>query len=129
MENREEWKEVKGYEGLYEVSYQGNVRSVHRVLKYKNGALREWVSIPIKQRIRKRYMSVRLNNSGTSQHHSVHRLVMAAFIGDCPKGLQVNHKDGEKHNNCASNLEYVTNNENMKHAKDLRRKKRYGLEK
>lgn len=121
METREEWKSVKGYEGYYEVSNYGNVRSVHRVLTYNNGALREWTSIPIKQHIRKRYLSVLFNKKATAKHYCVHRLVATAFIGDCPEGLQVNHKDGIKNNNFQWNLEYVTAKENIQHSY------RYGL--
>lgn len=54
------------------------------------------------------------------QHQiSVHRLVTAAFLGPCPKHLEVNHKDGNKDNNRIENLEYVTTAENMRHASAL----------
>jgi len=62
------------------------------------------------------YQRVILQKNCLQKQFLVHRLVAAAFIGTCPVGKQVNHLDGDKLNNQPSNLEYVTQSENMQHA-------------
>lgn len=114
--DREIWKSVVGYEGIYEVSNTGKIRSLGRVIMHKDGNHSTRVGIPIAQVIRRRYLSVRLNNNAIPRQYPTHRLVMAAFIGKCPEGLQVNHIDGVKTNNSLSNLEYVTAKENIRHS-------------
>ena len=66
------------------------------------------------------YMSVNPVRNGKNVVRYVHRLVAAAFLGPCPPGLEVNHKDGNPENNRLSNLEYVTHAENMRHAAQQR---------
>lgn len=97
-----EWRAVAGYDGLYQVSNTGLIRnSAGLVLKdYDNG---------------RGYRALKLARSGTKRHHYVHRLVAAAFLG--PSDLEVNHLDGDKTNNCASNLEYTTRTGNNLHAR------------
>lgn len=75
----------------------------------------------IKQnKINSGYLAVRLNKmKGQQDRWLVHRLVAHVFIGPCPKGLQVNHVDGNKENNNIINLEYVTKKENIRHARLL----------
>ena len=68
----------------------------------------------------KGYKKVGLAKNGKKKTCSVHRLVLEAFVGDCPKGGVCNHKDGNKVNNSIENLEYCTPSENQKHA--------YGME-
>src|SRR6185369_6475365 len=63
------------------------------------------------------YIRVRLNAGERWQTICVHRLVAAAFIGPCPEGCEVNHKDLNKANNSVGNLEYITHAENVKHAR------------
>ena len=62
------------------------------------------------------YHKVKLSSKGRQRMHSVHSLVMAAFVGVRPNGLVINHKDGDKLNNRVSNLEYCTYRENWLHA-------------
>jgi len=112
MEERreEEWKQIPDYEGWYEISDIGNVKrvlvgpgtAVGKILKIKTTAYG--------------YNEVMISKNGISRSFRVHRLVMAAFVGPCPEGYQVNHKDGNKRNNCLGNLEYVTPSENVRHA-------------
>lgn len=63
------------------------------------------------------YLSVKLKEKGEGKNWLVHRIVAHVFLGECPKGKQINHKDGNKLNNHLSNLEYVTQSENIRHAK------------
>jgi hypothetical protein len=63
------------------------------------------------------YYQVNLYLEGKVKHFYVHRLVAAAFLGSIPEGMEVNHKDGCKDNNDVTNLEIVTSEENMRHAR------------
>lgn len=107
---REEWKPVVGYEGLYEVSNQGRVRSVHGTNGVAVGQLMKlrpnWCG----------YSRVSLRRDGKERDHKVHRLVAVAFLGPLPDGLVTNHIDADRTNNRIENLEYVTQSENIKHA-------------
>lgn len=98
------WLPVVGYEGLYEVSYDGDVRSA------KTKRLRAFRYSP------NGYLQVTLYKKMIPQSFMVHRLVATAFIGPCPEGHQVHHKDADKENNCAENLEYVTRLQNAAYA-------------
>jgi len=107
------WKPVVGYEGLYEVSNLGRVRSLTRLETYFSRTLGECLRTS-KGRIlrpsptRDGYLLVVLYRSGKQKYVYVHRLVMAAFVGACPSELQINHKDENTFNNCLENLEYCT---------------------
>jgi len=99
----EYWKPVVGYEHLYAVSNTGRVESIKRrkpMRTYKNCG----------------YERVCLNSRNQQKHHLVHALVAFAFIGPRPLGLTINHRNGRKGLNWASNLEYLTNLENSQHA-------------
>jgi hypothetical protein len=99
------WKDIKNYEGIYQVSDDGHVR---RVLK--NGNVR-----PVKNRDGV-YYTVSLSKNSISKSYSVHRLVAETFLNKPEGKAEVNHKDGNKHNNNLSNLEWVTQKENLIHA-------------
>lgn len=101
---REIWKSVKGYEGLYEVSNTGNVKSLSKN-KILNPCLHK-----------KGYMFVTLTKNKKTKHKYVHRLVADAFIENKLLKTQVNHIDGNKTNNKVENLEWCTDEENTKHA-------------
>jgi hypothetical protein len=62
------------------------------------------------------YPRISLETPSRKRHFYVHRIVAAAFIGPCPEGYEVNHKDGNKNNAAVSNLEYVTPRQNAVHA-------------
>ena len=116
----EEWRDICGYEGLYQVSNWGRVRSLSRVVNRKgqspchiDGMIK---STPINPRWG--YVQVTLHSDGVPHTYRLHKLVAAAFIGERPGDLDINHKDGNKTNNAASNLEYCTRSENVLHALD-----------
>lgn len=102
----ETWKDIPNYEGIYQVSNLGNVKSLK-----KNITLKQFGD-------NYGYLQVILYKKYSRKTGKVHRLVGLAFI-DNPEGKpQINHKDGNKHNNHVSNLEWMTNKENKKHAMD-----------
>jgi hypothetical protein len=114
----EEWRPVVGYEGLYEVSDQGRVRSLDRVLRDKNGLLKRFkgkiLSASIKQNKYGRYAVVGLpsiNVSGTTNRYIAH-LVLESFGGPRPAGMECCHCDGDSLNNNANNLRWGTPKEN-----------------
>lgn len=110
----EVWKDVIGYEGLYQVSNKGRVKSLITPGK-KRHHMKEMI---LKQTYDNYgYLQLNLHKNGTRCSRKVHRLVATAFIEKpdcCP--LTVNHKDGVKTNNSVYNLEWCTNRENLLHA-------------
>lgn len=112
------WKDVPGYEGLYQVSNTGRVKALS-VLKYWGKTLQKRKEIIFKPTIRKwGYAEVVLSGK-TRLNQGVHRLVALAFIPNPDNKPQVNHKDGNKLNNSVSNLEWATRQEQMDHAISL----------
>lgn len=106
-----EWKTIKGYEGLYEVSNDGRVRR----LRFINGSHNFEKIKECRQTLNTYgYMTVNLSKNGKSNTKRVHKLVANAFLGE--SDLQVDHIDGNKLNNNLSNLEYVTPKENTNRA-------------
>lgn len=106
-----EWKPIKGYEGLYEVSNDGRVRR----LRFINGSHNFEKIKECKQTLNSwGYITVNLSKNGKSNTKRVHRLVAEAFLGE--SNLQIDHIDGNKLNNRLDNLEYVTPKENTNRA-------------
>jgi len=100
----EEWRDIAGYENLYQVSNFGQVRHTQRIGK------------PIKQSmIRNGYMKLLLCKDNKTKTVMVHRLVALAFVENPENKAEVNHKDGNKKNNSVDNLEWMTRSENLKH--------------
>ena len=102
--NPEEWRPVVGFEGAYEVSSHGAIRRTGQSKKLRpeiyNGG----------------YHCMSFRRHGKRFRKSVHSVVARAFIGERPAGAEINHKRGIKTDNRASELEYVTGAENMRHA-------------
>lgn len=108
-EQTEAWKAIPGYES-YAVSDQGRVMRIAR----GNGTRPGHILKP--QRNGYGYRHVGLYREGSCKTITIHTLVMLAFVGPRPEGMEVNHIDGDKTNNRLSNLEYVTPQENILHA-------------
>jgi len=101
------WKGIKGWEGVYQVSSHGRLRSFKkepggRILSNKNA--------------KGGYFSIVLQNKGARRFVRMHVLVAEAFIPRPPDKQEVNHKDGNKQNNKVDNLEWATRRENVRHA-------------
>ncbi len=111
----ETWKDVKGYEGIYQVSSHGRVKSLARVVNdiFGEHMTEEIIMHPGKG---KHYYHVRLCKNGAKETTSVHRLVAKTFIRNPDNKPCVNHIDGNKLNNHVENLEWVTYSENIQHA-------------
>jgi hypothetical protein len=112
----EAWRAVIGFEGLYEVSNLGRVRRIGRAAKTGAGRGGGIGRIRKLQPTPEGYLHVVLWKDGKPKARQVHGLIAEAFLGPAPPGHEPNHEDGDKHNNRASNLEWVTRPENMKHA-------------
>ena len=111
------FKDISGYEGIYQVSNQGKVKSLERKVRHSEGGWKNW-----KERIIKPYkgnhgyLMLGLSNDGHRKAFTIHRLVALAFISNPDNKAEVNHKDGDKTNNLLENLEWNTPSENTKHA-------------
>lgn len=98
------WKDIIGFESLYEVSNYGQIRNVKtlRILKFHLET--------------KGYLGISLRKNNKSKRFAVHRLVAIAFIPNPENKPEVNHKDGDKQNNRVDNLEWATAKENTNHS-------------
>lgn len=116
---KEVWKDILGYEGLYQVSNQGRVRSLDHIVKTKRNK-----DMLIKGKVKTisigkgGYCVVSLQHKDSKKLFQVHRLVAQSFISNIQNKPEVNHIDGDKTNNCIDNLEWVTSSENIQHAID-----------
>jgi hypothetical protein len=113
---KEIWKDIKEYKGLYQVSNLGNVKSLSRKLKTKNG-FRQVKTKILKPAISLHgYSRVILWKNNVPRNFAVHRLVAMNFLKKDSHRLTVNHKDGIKTNNNLNNLEWLTICENIAHS-------------
>lgn len=115
----EEWRDMPGYEGSYQVSDMGRVRNIRYGAQRQIRLLNPYLN-------GKRYFRIRISRKGQMQNFLVHRLVMAAFVGKCPEGYEVNHKNGVATDNRLENLEYVTRAENMRHMAEVLKRIKFG---
>ncbi len=111
----EQWRDIEGYEGYYQVSNFGHVRSMTRVVPSRWGA-----GCTYHQRLLApgggRYLKVTLRRFSIPEYASVHRLVAKAFVLNQADAPQVNHKNGNPKDNRAENLEWCNASENAIHA-------------
>lgn len=122
---KEIWKDIKGFEGLYQVSDHGRVRSMDRFIEYSNGIIAKHKGKLLKfdkSKENKRgqfYLRVTLSKEDKQKRLQVHRLVAKHFI-DKVKGKNIiNHIDGNPENNHFSNLEWCSYSQNEKHSYDV----------
>lgn len=112
MKQPEVWKPIRGYEGLYEVSNYGRVKS----FKWNSNGK---ILSPAKNN--KGYYFVSLSKDGKAKGHTIHRLVAEAFIQNPSNLPQVNHKDEDKRNNHVTNLEWCTPGYNITYGTRMER--------
>lgn len=123
----EEWRDVVGQEGFYQVSNLGRIKTVSRYVESRPG-----VYITIREKIRKigidnyGYSFVNFSKGGKQTTAFIHRCIAMAFIPNPDNKKEVNHIDGNKQNNDISNLEWNTPLENNRHAWDTGLKNNFG---
>lgn len=114
--NIEEWRDIKRYQGLYQISNLGRVKRLKR--KSSNGRVLE-ERILKNQVERKGYIGISLQVDGVKHREKIHRLIAEEFIPNPKNKAEVNHINGIKNDNRIENLEWVTPGENQKHAYKL----------
>lgn len=115
MDTKILWTSVPGYDGFYEVSNYGDVRSLTRFVPYGKHKGTTYKGRELKQFLTNNYLSVKLAKAGVTKTIYVHELVLLAFEGPRPdlgsRG-EIRHLDGDKLNNALNNLKYGTTKEN-----------------
>lgn len=110
----EEWRPIQGDEGRYEVSTLGRVRSLW-IRNRRANRPRQVPKIMSPRRVKDGYLAVTLSKNGEQKTTVIHRLVLTAFYGPRPHGMEAAHLDGRKQNNCLMNLAWVTHAVNEQH--------------
>ena len=111
---KEVWKDVVGWEGIYQVSNMGRVKSLPRVFMKKDGKLQPVKGTILKQvKNKKGYLHVCLSVEGFCVHRSVHQLVAMAFVDNKNNYTQINHRDENPANNRFDNLEWCSSKYNL----------------
>jgi hypothetical protein len=129
MNNKIEiWKDIPGYEDYYQVSNWGNVKSPKRMIVRKKRVCQLTRSVFLKPFRGKTapYFQVQLCKNGIEHKFLIHRLAAQAFLPDWDSRLEVNHIDGNKHNNRSENLHMCTRQENIDHSIANHLKRDYG---
>lgn len=109
----EQWRVIPGWEGAYEASNLGRIRSIDREVPCKDGRVKHLKGMVLKQKIDdKGYYRVNLSYKARRKGHLVHQLVLFAFVGPKPEGGETLHDDGNRLNNNLSNLKWGTNWDN-----------------
>lgn len=106
---------IKGYGKRYKIFENGEIHSLERYQKGVYGNKRRLMKLSSSIDT-SGYRSVMLYKNGVQKRYRLHRLIYTAFVGNIPKGLQINHSDGDKLNNSLENMEIVTAKENVRHA-------------
>lgn len=109
----EMWLPIPGFDG-YEVSDAGRVRSVPRTTVSSRGVVKRYRGVVLRPAVRRSgHLHVLMRRGGRSETRVVHRLVMLAFVGPCPEGMEVCHENGIPSDNRLENLRYGTPSSNM----------------
>ena len=117
----EVWKDISNYEGFYQVSNLGRIKSLDRWVEQRNGSFRHFDGRVLKPRLSNGYLYVSLSISENVRTVRIHSVVAQMFIKSRPEGMVVNHKDEVKTNNCIDNLEYLTVKENTNYGTGIAR--------
>ena len=124
------WKDISGYEGYYQISDSGRVKSLERPVFNKDGTFQRTKKETIKtpKITSDGYYNITLSVNGVDKTFPIHRLVAEAFIQkpDTDEPLEVNHIDYDRKNNRKENLEWVTHITNIKHSSNQGRYRRFG---
>jgi hypothetical protein len=108
-----EWRDIPGYEGFYQVSNDGEVRSLDRMIGYRGGGTAWRRGNALKKSTQHSgHLRVYLHRDGNLEPILVHRLVLLAFVGPCPDGKMACHNDGNPSNNRVENLRWDTSTAN-----------------
>lgn len=111
---KEVWKDIENYEGYYQVSNLGRVRSVDRDIIYSNGIIVKYTGKLLSLHLEKNgYISVLFSKNGSQERAYVHRLVAKTFISNPNNYLEINHKDENPQNNKVDNLEWCNRKYNL----------------
>lgn len=113
--SNEIWKPIKQYEGLYEISNRGNIRSI-----CSRWGKRETYREVKQQTTPKNYKRVSLSKDNRKRSFLVHKLVYEAFKDIIPEGYEINHKDFIRNNNNIDNLEIMTHEDNVRYSKGMK---------
>ena len=121
MESNVLWASLPGYEGIYMINNNGVVKSLPRTVSSKvrkSGLNTRTIAEKYKklEPTNNGYFRITLRDMSLTKRFLIHRLVATVFIPNPENKPQVNHKDGDKANNCVSNLEWATSSENNLHA-------------
>lgn len=111
----EEWKDIPNFEGLYQASTHGRIRSINHIRKNNKGKYEQKGKILKLNKNPNGYLRVRLSKNGIAKTYRINRLIALTFIPNPENKPTVNHINGNKLNNCVKNLEWATNKEQTKH--------------
>jgi len=125
----EEWRDIADYEGFYQVSDLGRVKSLKRLVKYSKGNRLIQEKILKQKNKQESYLNSALHKNSVQSNYPTHHIVANVFLGHISCGFKwvINHKNWNKHDNRKSNLEIVTNRQNCSHKKTISSSKYTGV--
>lgn len=107
------WKDICGYEGIYQLTKYGQVKSLSRTIIRSNGKLLRLKGQIIKHHLNRGYPAVTLTNCCMQRIHKIHRLLLIYFVCDCPVGMEACHKNDNKLDYSMKNLLWDTRSANQ----------------